>query len=67
MNTDRHDKQNLACIISISLFTVRIDALFAVFVYYQAVRTVVIPAKAGIRNSLKTLDSGLRRNDGQSW
>ena len=28
-------------------------------------RTVVIPAKAGIRNSLKLPDSGLRGNDGE--
>ncbi len=26
----------------------------------------IIPAKAGIRNMLRTLDSGLRRNDGEA-
>ena len=26
---------------------------------------IVIPAKAGIQNRLKSLDSGLRRNDGE--
>ncbi len=31
--------------------------------YCLTLRTVVIPAKAGIQNSLKLLDFGLRRND----
>ncbi len=29
-------------------------------------RTLVIPAKAGIQKFLKSLDSGLRRNDGEN-